>query len=65
MSGEEEFSLDIKLMCFDRYKTEDAMRDQGMSWREAHVDEEEFAEAWRPPTSPRCSTRSSPSGSPL
>jgi hypothetical protein len=50
MSGEEEFSLDIKLMFFDRYKTEDAMRDQGMSWGEAHVDEEEFAEAWRPPT---------------
>ena len=50
MSGEEEFSLDIKLMCLDRYKTEDAMRDRGMSWAEAHVDEEEFAEAWRPPT---------------
>ena len=49
MSGEEEFILNSKLMSFDHAIAE-GYRIGGRSLPHRHVDEEEFAAAWRPPT---------------
>ena len=51
MSGEEEFSLNVKLMCSDHATRKTPCAIGGRVWRPSrHVDEEEFADAWRPPT---------------
>jgi hypothetical protein len=48
-SGEEEFSLNVKMMSCDHAAAE-GYRPGGKSLPHRHVDEEEFAAAWRPIT---------------
>jgi hypothetical protein len=48
-SGEEEFSLNVKMMSCDHAAAE-GYRPGGKSLPHRHVDKEEFAAAWRPMT---------------